>query len=281
MFYDPMIAKLCTHAPTRLEAIDAMEDALDEFFIEGIRHNIAFLNAIMHNKRFREGRLTTAFIAEEYPDGFRGRALDDAARLRFIAAAVAATLKRNQRASQISNTLNGPQIAAADFAVTLNEENYAISDACLAAGTVHLTIAGKAYEVLVDVRSGASVLHLDENGKTYAIQIAPSAGGWNLAQGGMQARAIVRSARAAELAALMLKKVAADTSKLLLCPMPGLIVSVNVAVGQEVKAGETLAIVEAMKMENVLTAEQDVTVKKINAKKGDSLALDEVILEFA
>ena len=281
MFYDPMIAKLCTHAPTRLEAIDAMEDALDEFFIEGIRHNIAFLNAIMHNKRFREGRLTTAFIAEEYPDGFRGRALDDAARLRFIAAAVAATLKRNQRASQISNTLNGPQIAAADFTVTLNDENYAISDACLAAGTVHLTIAGKSYEALVDVRSGASVLHLDENGKTYAIQIAPSAGGWNLAQGGMQARAIVRSARAAELAALMLKKVAADTSKLLLCPMPGLIVSVNVAVGQEVKAGETLAIVEAMKMENVLTAEQDVTVKKINAKKGDSLALDEVILEFA
>ena len=281
MFYDPMIAKLCTHAPTRLEAIDAMEDALDEFFIEGIRHNIAFLNAIMHNKRFREGRLTTAFIAEEYPDGFRGRALDDAARLRFIAAAVAATLKRNQRASQISNTLNGPQIAAADFTVTLNDENYAISDACLAAGTVHLTIAGKSYEALVDVRSGASVLHLDENGKTYAIQIAPSAGGWNLAQGGMQARAIVRSARAAELAALMLKKVAADTSKLLLCPMPGLIVSVNVAVGQEVKAGETLAIVEAMKMENVLTAEQDVTVKKINAKKGDSLALDDVILEFS
>ena len=281
IFYDPMIAKLCTHAPARLEAIDAMEAALDEFRIEGIRHNIAFLNAIMHNKRFREGRLTTAFIAEEYPDGFHGRPLDDAARLRFIAAAVAATLKRIERASRISSTLNGPHVAAADFTVTLNDENYAISDAYLVAGTLHLAIAGKVYEAVVDVRTGGPVLHLDEDGKSYAIQIASSAGGWNLAQGGMQARVVVRSAKAAELAALMLKKVAADTSKLLLCPMPGLIVSVNVTIGQEVKAGETLAIVEAMKMENVLTAEQDATVKKINAKKGDSLALDDVILEFA
>jgi propionyl-CoA carboxylase alpha chain len=281
MFYDPMIAKLCTHAPTRLEAIDAMEEALDEFRIEGIRHNIAFLNAIMHNRRFREGRLTTAFIAEEYPDGFHGRPLDDAARRRFIASAVAATLHRIERASRISGTLNGPHTAAAEFTVLFNDENYAVSDAYLAAGTLHLAIAGNVYEAVVEVRSGAAVMHLDENGKSYAIQIAPSADGWILTQGGMQARAVVRGAKAAELAALMLKKVAADTSRLLLCPMPGLIVSVNVAVGQEVKAGETLAIVEAMKMENVLTAEQDATVKKINAKKGDSLALDDVILEFA
>jgi propionyl-CoA carboxylase alpha chain len=280
MFYDPMIAKLCTHAPTRLEAIDAMEEALDEFRIEGIRHNIAFLNAIMHNRRFREGRLTTAFIAEEYPDGFHGRPLDDAARRRFIASAVAATLHRIERASRISGTLNGPHTTAAEFTVLFNDENYAVSDAYLAAGTLHLAIAGNVYEAVVEVRSGAAVMHLDENGKSYAIQIAPSADGWILTQGGMQARAVVRGAKAAELAALMLKKVAADTSRLLLCPMPGLIVSVNVAVGQEVKAGETLAIVEAMKMENVLTAEQDATVKKINAKKGDSLALDDVILEF-
>ena len=119
-------------------------------------------------------------------------------------------------------------------------------------------------------------MHVD--GRT--IQIAPVAGGWRLSQGGMQTTAVVRSARGAALAGLMLKKVAADTSKLLLCPMPGLVVSVNVAQGQEVKAGETLAVVEAMKMENVLTADHDVTVKKVNAKKGDSLALDDVILEF-
>jgi len=281
MFYDPMIAKLCTHAPTREAAIDAMEAALDEFRIEGIRHNIAFLNAIMHNKRFREGKLTTAFIAEEYPDGFHGRPLDDAARVRFIAAAVAATLKRSDRASQISNTLNGPHSAAADFTVTINGESYAVSDAYLAAGTLHLSIAGKFYEAVADVRPGSPILYLDENGRCYAIQVIGAAGGWNLGQGGMQANVVVRSARAAELAALMPKKVAADTSRLLLCPMPGLIVSVNVAAGQDVKAGETLAVVEAMKMENVLTAEQDGTVKKVNAKKGDSLALDDVILEFA
>jgi propionyl-CoA carboxylase alpha chain len=281
MFYDPMIAKLCTHAPTRLEAIDTMEEALDEFRIEGIRHNIAFLNAIMHNRRFREGRLTTAFIAEEYPDGFHGLAFDDVSRARFIAAAVAATLKRTERASQISSTLNGPHLAAADFAVTMNEETHVASDAYLAAGALHLVIGGKAFDAVVEWQPGDPLMSLNVDGSRYAIQIAVTAGGWRLSQGGMQANAVVRSARAAALAALMPKKIAADTSKLLLCPMPGLVVSVNVEPGQEVKAGETLAIVEAMKMENVLTAEQDGTIKKVNAKKGDSLALDDIILEFS
>ena len=252
MFYDPMIAKLCTHAPTRLEAIDAMEKALDEFRIEGIRHNIAFLNAIMHHARFREGRITTAFIAEEYPDGFQGRPLDQAAKRRFASAALAATMIRSRRAG-------GPPLEESDFVVTLDGERV---DAQRAAADWH---------------PGEPLLRLDG----CAIQIAPAPGGWNLSEGGMQTRAVVRTARAAELAALMPKKTAADTSKLLLCPMPGLVVSVNVETGQEVKAGETLAVVEAMKMENVLTAEQDVTVKKVNAKKGDSLALDDVIMEFA
>ena len=258
MFYDPMIAKLCTHAGTREAAIDAMEAALDAFRIEGIRHNIAFLNAIMHNRRFREGRLTTAFIAEEYPDGFHGRPLDAAAKRRFASAALAATTIRADRAAKISGTLNGPHEPAA-YEVVLDGE------------------AVPAERVETNWHPGDAVMHV----QGHAIQIAPIAGGWHLSQGGMQARAIVRGARAAELASLMPKKVAADTSKLLLCPMPGLIVSVNVAAGQEVKAGETLAIVEAMKMENVLTAENDGKVKKINAKKGDSLALDDVILEFA
>ena len=252
MFYDPMIAKLCTHAPTRLEAIDAMEKALDEFRIEGIRHNIAFLNAIMHHERFREGRITTAFIAEEYPDGFHGRPLDDAAKRRFASAALAATMIRARRAG-------GPPLEDSDFVVTLDGEHV------------------PARAVAAEWSPGDPLMRLDG----FAIQIAPAPGGWSLAEGGMQTRAIVRTVRATELAALMPKKVAADTSKLLLCPMPGLVVSVNVEMGQEVKAGETLAVVEAMKMENVLTAEQDVTVKKVNAKKGDSLALDDVIMEFA
>jgi propionyl-CoA carboxylase alpha chain len=258
MFYDPMIAKLCTRGATRLEAIDAMEKALDAFRIEGIRHNIAFLNAIMHHPRFRSGAITTAFIAEEYPDGFHGRPLDDAAKTRFASAALAATLIRADRAAKISGTLDGAHDPGA-FVVTLDGE------------------AVRAARAATDWKPGDPLMHVD--GRT--IQIAPVAGGWRLSQGGMQTTAVVRSARGAELAGLMLKKVAADTSKLLLCPMPGLVVSVNVEQGQEVKAGETLAVVEAMKMENVLTADHDVTVKKVNAKKGDSLALDDVILEFA
>jgi propionyl-CoA carboxylase alpha chain len=252
VFYDPMIAKLCTHAPTRTEAIDTMANALDAFRIEGIRHNIAFLNAIMHHKRFRSGAITTAFIAEEYPDGFHGRPLDADAKRRFASAALAATVIRLRRAG-------GPPYEAGDFIVTLDGE------------------AVEAREIGVDWQPGDALLALDDR----TIQIAPAPGGWTLAEGGMRTRAIVRTRRAAELAALMPVKVAADTSKLLLCPMPGLVVSVNVEAGQQVKSGDTLAVVEAMKMENVLTADYDVTVKKVNAKKGDSLALDDVIMEFA
>ena len=281
MFYDPMIAKLCTHAPTRVEAIDAMEAALDEFRIEGIRHNIAFLNAIMHNARFRSGAITTAFIAEEFPDGFHGCDIDDAMRERFIAAAVAATLAKRDRASRISGTLNGPHASVASFTIVMDEQTHMVTDAYLAAGTLHLAIDGKVFEAVVEWRAGEPLMHLQSDGYKFAIQIATSTGGWRVSQGGAMATIVVRNARAAELAALMPKKIAADNSKLLLCPMPGLVVSVNVEQGQEVKAGEPLAVVEAMKMENVLTAEQDVTIKKVNAKRGDSLALDDVILEFA
>ncbi|HJW41540.1 MAG TPA: acetyl/propionyl/methylcrotonyl-CoA carboxylase subunit alpha [Rhizomicrobium sp.] len=281
MFYDPMIAKLCTHAPTRLEAVDAMAQALDEFRIEGINHNIAFLTAIMHNERFREGRLTTAFIAEEFPDGFHGRPLDDADKRRFVAAAIAARLTRGLRASGISGTLNGAYRLADEFAVTLDGEAFAVTRANLAAGNLSLLIDGKSYDAMTDWQPGQPVMHLAGGDGEHAIQLSRVQGGYKLGQGGRTVTALVRSPEAARFAGLMLKKVAPDTSKMLLCPMPGLIVSVNVEVGQEVKAGETLAVVEAMKMENVLTAEREGTIKKINAAKGDSLALDEVILEFA
>ena len=143
------------------------------------------------------------------------------------------------------------------------------------------SIDGEPYQAIVGWRPGDALLHISEAGVRHTVQIARAAGGYSLSQGGTQAFATARSPYAAQLAALMPKKIAADTSKLLLCPMPGLVVSVNVAEGQDVKVGETLAVVEAMKMENVLTAERDGTIGKINAKKGDSLALDDVILEFA
>ncbi len=258
-----------------------MAKALDEFRIEGISHNIAFLNAIMHNERFREGRLTTAFIAEEFPDGFHGRALNDRRTQRFIAAAVAAKLKRTFRASEISGTLNGAHQAASNFSVTLNEKNHSVADAHLHQGRLFLKIDGEAYSAVTDWLPGQPVMHLQEKDGACAIQLRRVAGGYRLGQGGSEVTVTVRSPYAAELASLMPKKAPPDTSKMLLCPMPGLVVSVNVHEGQDVKAGEALAVVEAMKMENVLTAERDGVVKKVKAKKGDSLALDDVILEFA
>jgi len=281
IYYDPMIAKLCTHAPGREKAIDAMAAALDEFRIEGINHNIAFLDAIMHHPRFRAGRLTTGFIAEEYPEGFHGRPLDGELMRRFVGAALAVKLIRTDRAGAISGTLNGSKPAAREFVVGFGKELYDVTDASFAGGALTANIAGEFYGAKIAWRPGDALMHLIEDGQRFTVQIARRHGGYELIHGGARALVTVRSRQAAELAALMPEKVAADTSKYLLCPMPGLVVSINVAQGQEVKAGETLAVVEAMKMENVLSAERDGTIKTVNAKKGDSLALDDVILEFA
>jgi propionyl-CoA carboxylase alpha chain len=281
IFYDPMIAKLCAHGSTRLAAVDGMASALDEFRIEGINHNIDFLAAIMHASRFREGRLSTGYIAEEYPDGFHGRALDEERVRRLAAASVAAKLIRTARAGAVSGALNGARALEREFQVKLGERVLSVTEARIADGVFKAAIDGEEYEAGVSWHPGETILRMKEAAAAHAIQIVRIAGGYRLRQGGTNVVATVRSREAAELAALMPKKSAADTSKMLLCPMPGLVVSVNVAEGQEVKAGETLAVVEAMKMENVLTAERDATVKKVNAKKGDSLALDDVILEFA
>jgi propionyl-CoA carboxylase alpha chain len=281
IYYDPMIAKLCAHGPTRLDAVDAMAAALDEFRIEGIQHNIAFLNAIMHAKRFREGRLTTGYIAEEYPDGFHGRALDEALLNRFVAAAVAAKLERTTRAGEISGTLNGARPTAGEYVATVGDRRVSIADARLSEGHLSLRIDGRPFVASTCWKPGQPVMHLEEDGRTSTIQIARIAGSYRLGHAGSQVTVSLRRPDTAVLAELMPKKAAADTSKLLLCPMPGLVVSVNVAEGQDVKAGEALAVVEAMKMENVLLAERDGKIKKINVKKGDSLALDDVILEFS
>jgi propionyl-CoA carboxylase alpha chain len=281
VYYDPMIAKLCAHAPTRAAATDAMAGALDEFRIEGISHNIPFLATIMHSPRFREGRLSTGFIAEEFPDGFHGRPLDAARARRFVAAAVAARIIRAERASAISGTLDGPLAANDDFVVTLGELTFSVTEARLNDGRLRMRVDGTPYEADIDWKPGDPAMHVLEGGIRRAIQFFRQRGGYRLAQGGTLLLATVRRPDAAQLAALMPIKAAADTSKFLLCPMPGLVVSVNVSEGQDVKAGETLAIVEAMKMENVLNAERDGIVRKINARKGDSLAVDDVILEFA
>jgi propionyl-CoA carboxylase alpha chain len=280
VYYDPMIAKLSTHAPTRSEAVGAMAVALDRFEIAGIAHNVPFLAAIMHNERFQEGRLTTGFIAEEFPKGFKGAALSDHDTRLFVAAATAAKLMRTARAGRISGALNGGMKIGDSFVASLGNRDIAVCEAHLAVGNLHLAIDGKIFEAVVDWFPGRPLMILKHKGGETAFQIARHAGGYHLTQGGRELSVSVRSPHAARLAKLMMAKPAPDTSRLLLCPMPGLVTALSVSVGQEVKTGEPLAVVEAMKMENVLSAERDGVVAKILVKKGDSLARDDVILEF-
>jgi propionyl-CoA carboxylase alpha chain len=280
VYYDPMIAKLSTHAPTRGEAVGAMAAALDRFEIAGIAHNVPFLAAIMHNERFRQGRLTTGFIAEEFPQGFKGAPLSDGDAPLFVAAAVAAKLMRTQRAGRISGAMNGGAKIGDSFIASVEDRDVAVCDAHFAVGNLRLAIDGKIFETVVDWFPGRPLMILKHaNGET-AFQVARHAGGYRLVQGGRDLLVSVRSPHAARLAKLMLAKPAPDTSRLLLCPMPGLVTALPVAAGQEVKAGEPLAVVEAMKMENVLSAERDGVIAKILVKKGDNLARDDVIMEF-
>ncbi len=288
MFYDPMIAKLVTHAPTRIAAIDAQSEALDAFCIDGIGHNIPFLAAIMQHPRWREGRLSTGFIAEEYPKGFIARA-PDAAELRVLAG-VAAAIDHlgNERRREISQQIAGKAVSFAKRrVVAIGGERVVVEVAgplreqtCVsfldAAGEVASTV-----EIVSSWWPGDRVWRGTVAGRSIAVQVRPLLNGFDLAWRGLAVKAFVYTEREAALVALMPAKVAADTSKLLLCPMPGLVKAIHVAVGQEVKAGDPLAVVEAMKMENILKAERDGTVKAIKAKPGDSLAVDAVILEFA
>jgi propionyl-CoA carboxylase alpha chain len=281
IYYDPMIGKLCAHGPSREAAIDGMSTALDAFRIDGIRHNIPFLAAIMESPRFREGRLSTDFIAEEFPEGFRGRPLDGARARTFATAAVAARIQRARRASAISGTLDGPMPANDEFVVSLDEKEFTVNGARLEDGQLRATINGAPTEAEIAWSPGEALMSIAEGAARRILQISRARGGYLLSEGGTEVLATVRRPSAAQLAALMPRKSGPDTSKFLLAPMPGLVVSINVSEGQDVKTGETLAVVEAMKMENVLNADRDGTIGKIKAHQGDSLAVDDVILEFA
>jgi propionyl-CoA carboxylase alpha chain len=258
-----------------------MGEALDEFYIEGINHNIPFLAAIMHNDRFKQGRLSTGFIAEEFPDGFHGRSVDGLTLRRFAAVATAVKLVRTERASHLSGQLNGALVPPRSFIVALSEQEIEVCEATLKGEEFRAKIEGKEYWGRIAWHIGQKILRFEDEVGVAAIKVSRESGGYRLTHAGIEVTASVRVPSIARLARLMPKKAPPDTSKFLLCPMPGLVVSINVSEGSEVKAGETLAVVEAMKMENVLTAERDGLVKKINVGKGDSLALDDVILEFA
>jgi propionyl-CoA carboxylase alpha chain len=278
--YDPMIAKLCSHGPDRATAIGAMAEALDEFIVDGIQHNISFLSAIMANARWRKGALSTGFIAEEFPGGFAGSALTPELRDRLAAVAVSADHIDNKRRRRIGGQMNGKAVKfSAERVVKLGDE-WIRAGIRQDNGTGTIIAIAKDHEVITDWAPGAALWRGLIDGEPVTIQMRPIVNGYRLSHRGVTREAQVFSPREAELALLMPAKKAADTSKKLLCPMPGLVVSIAVSAGQEVKAGEALAIVEAMKMENILRAERDGTVKAIKAKTGDSLAVDAVIMEF-
>jgi propionyl-CoA carboxylase alpha chain len=283
IYYDPMIAKLVTHAATRKEAIDAQSDALDAFVIDGIRHNIPFLSALMAHPRWRAGKLSTGFIAEEFPQGFHAQVPDGerAAVIASVAAAIDHVLGERKR--QISGQMNGRDVVRDSArAVWLGADEHRLV-VKREGGAIAVHLAGEKNARLVSSgwQPGDPLWSGGIDGDEVAVQVRPIPNGFALSFRGVETKAYVYTEREAAYARLMPVKQAADTGKQVLCPMPGLVVSIAVAEGQEVKAGETVAVVEAMKMENVLRAEIDGTVKKVHVKPGDSLAVDAVILEFA
>ncbi|MDO9383039.1 MAG: acetyl/propionyl/methylcrotonyl-CoA carboxylase subunit alpha [Hyphomicrobiaceae bacterium] len=290
MFYDPMIAKLVTHAATREAAIDAQAEALDAFYIDGIQHNVPFLTSLMQHPRWRSGNISTAFIKEVYPDGFAARAA--AGDEMKVLSAVAATVdhQNNARRREITHQMSGRPVRFAKRRVVKIGDTVQlleVSGGETASELFYVTLLGaddkpqETLEIVSGWSPGEPVWTGRVGGKQVTVQVRPILNGNNLAYRGVQAPVRVYTEREAALAALMPEKAAADMSKFLLCPMPGLVKALHVAEGAEVKAGDTLAVVEAMKMENVLRAERDGVVKKVNAKAGDSLAVDAVILEFA
>jgi propionyl-CoA carboxylase alpha chain len=287
IYYDPMIAKLVTHASSRAAAIEAQSTALDSFYIDGIRHNIPFLSALMNHPRWRGGNLSTGFIAEEFPKGFAVRVPEGEIARRLAAVGAAIDHVLGERKRQISGQLTGRPVQRerrravwldhGEVGLDIVRENdfitvrFAGADGAL----------GNPHQLVSSWVPGEPVWQGTIDGHFVAMQVRPIANGFRLAHQGFEVAVSVFTESEAKAARLMPVSTATDTGKKLLCPMPGLVVSIAVAEGQEVKSGETLAVVEAMKMQNVLRAERDGTVKKIHAAAGATLAVDALILEFA
>ncbi len=285
IFYDPMLAKLCAWAPTRAEAVAAMAEALDRFVVEGVANNLLFLSALMAHPRWQKGELSTGFIAEEFPDGFRPSAPAAEDLIVLAAIALAVELVRCDRLDRLPGRLQ-PHTGKLkrDWVVRIGEQRLELAVLEGEAGgpaSLELDIGGRPFEVASGWRPGDPVWIGTVGGRAISARVRPETNGLRIEWRGLSVGALAMLPRTAALEQLMPVKPAPDTSKLLLCPMPGLVVSVAVGPGQEVKAGETLAIIEAMKMENVLRAERDLTVNRVNVAPGDSLAVDAVIMEFA
>ncbi len=286
MYYDPMIAKLVTHAPTRLEAIEAQADALDAFVIDGIQHNIPFLTSLMGHERWKSGKLSTGFIKEEYPDGFAGNVPHHEDQKLLAAVALSIEIQRRDRLDNLPGRLR-PHSGdmREDWVVKVDGEYLDVKVPSGFVGVpleIEALFPGDVEPVAITTRyHPGDLLWTGMVGeKTVTMQVRPVLNGVELRYRGATSIAKVLLPFTAALDKLMPIKAPPDTSKYLLCPMPGLVISIDVAEGEEIKAGATLAVVEAMKMQNVLRAERDCKVKSIKAKPGDSLAVDAVIIEF-
>jgi propionyl-CoA carboxylase alpha chain len=282
IFYDPMIAKLVTWAPTRDEAADLQVEALDRFRIKGLGHNVDFLSAIMQHPRFRSGELTTGFIAEEYPEGFTGAPVTEEFERRLAAIAAGIEFTAANRARRISGQLDGDDgregvmRTTAEWLVNLGDRRFEV-----VLGEGHAMVDGHRVEGTCDWMPGmAEASATDEDGATFGLVVERSGNHWVITTRGAAHKALVLPLRLARHEGLMIEKEPPDLSKMLICPMPGVLVKLHVGEGDEVQPGQPLATVEAMKMENILRAEKEGTIASINAEEGESLAVDAVILEL-
>ena len=281
MYYDPMIAKLCTWGPDRATATEAMRTALDSFEVEGIGHNLPFLSAVMDHPKFISGNMTTAFIAEEYPDGFEGVTLAGNDIRRIAAACSAMHRVAEIRRTRVSGRMdNHERKVGIDWNVALQGHSFDVKISADHDGSTVTFSDGAALRVTGDWTPGDQLALMTVDDARLVLKVGKISGGFRIRTRGADLRVHVRTLRQAELARLMPEKVAPDTSKMLLCPMPGLIVKLDVSEGDEVQEGQALCTVEAMKMENILRAEKKGVVSRINAGAGDSLAVDDVIMEF-
>jgi len=274
MFYDPMIAKLITWGETRDEAADLQIAALDRFQIEGLGHNVDFVSAIMQHPRFRSGELTTGFIAEEYPDGFTGAATDAETLKHLAAIAGFIATARADRARQVDQQLDGELEPPYDWSVKIGDQTFAVSL------DEEITVDGEDIDLALEYTPGERLVEAEVGDISYGIKVEPTRTGLTMTTRGAIHKVQILPASIAHLTQHMIEKVPPDLSKFLICPMPGLLVALHVNEGDKVEAGQPLAVVEAMKMENILRAEKAATVKKVNAKAGDSLAVDAIILEL-
>jgi propionyl-CoA carboxylase alpha chain len=275
MFYDPMIAKLITWGATRDEAADKQVAALDMFEIEGLGHNIDFVSAIMQHPRFRSGELTTGFIAEEYPDGFHGAAASPDLITKIAAIAGFVATARADRARRIDGQLAEPLDPPGSWRVTIDKQSHDVE-----LSEDGLTVDGEPIDLAMEYAPGDKMVVAEVAGETLGVKIETTRKGFRMTTRGAIHQVGVLPASIAHLSAHMIEKIPPDLSRFLICPMPGLLVSLNVEEGEAVVAGQPLAVIEAMKMENILRAEKSGTVAKINAKAGESLAVDAIILEL-